>query len=171
MKDKDWLREVPLHTEPHADPHTNPHTARPATTERVVERLDDEAALELLATVPYGRIIFVRDGDPEVRPLSHLVDAGEVIVRTRLNAALSEAVERVDGLKASFEADQLDVEQRTGWSVIVSGTATTVSDPVRRARYKDLLRTMLAGTEDTVIAIRPKSVTGIRIVPAPAGDE
>jgi hypothetical protein len=30
-----------------------------------------------------------------------------------------------------------------------------------------LLRTMLAGPNDTIIAIRPKSVTGVRLVPDP----
>lgn len=157
MKDKNWLRQVPL--------QESKAGADPAATARTVEHLDDEAAMALLATAPYGRIVFIRDGEPEIRPMSHLVDGGEVIVRTRLNAALSEAVEHTDGLKATFEADLMDVEQRTGWSVIVSGSAVP-ADPARQKRYKELLRPMLAGTDDTVIAIRPKTVTGIRIVPA-----
>jgi hypothetical protein len=167
--DKNWLRQVPLRDETHPE--------HPATAERVMERLDDEAAMDLLAGAPYGRIVFVYEGGPQpfgaiqIRPLSHLVDGGDVIVRTRLNAVLSDAVEQGDGLQVTFEADMLDVEQRLGWSVILSGIAAPVVDPARQSRYKDLLRTMLAETEDTVIAIRPKSVTGIRIVPAPAAQE
>lgn len=162
MKDKDWLRRVPLQD-------TDPRTTRRAAKDRVLEHLDDAAAMELLAAAPYGRIVFVRDGEPEIRPMSHLVDVGEVIVRTRLGAALSETVAADGGLPITYEADHLDVGQRTGWSVIVSGTATLIADQGRHARYADLLQTMLAGTDDAIIAIRPKTVTGIRIVRAGGG--
>lgn len=161
MKDRNWLRRVPPQK-------VAPLPDRLAETARTVERLDDAAALELLATAPYGRIVFVRHGRPEIRPLSHIVDDGEVIVRTRLDAALTRAVEHGDGLAATFEADLLDVERREGWSVIVNGTATLVTDPDVQSRYKMTLHTMLAGTDDKVIAIRPETVTGIRIVAAPS---
>jgi nitroimidazol reductase NimA-like FMN-containing flavoprotein (pyridoxamine 5'-phosphate oxidase superfamily) len=161
MNTKKWLRRVPLQA-------TDPYADRPVTAERSVEYLDDSGAMRLLAAAPYGRIVFVRDGEPEIRPMTHLVDAGEVIIRTRLNAALTSALAVDGGLRITYEADRLDVERRTGWSVIVSGTAAPVADQHRQARYKSLLQTMLAVTDDTVIAIRPKTVTGIRIVPGAA---
>ncbi len=160
MNEEDRSHRVPQAVDPRPD--------RPAATGRAIERLDEQAALELLAAAPYGRVVFVHGGEPEIRPLSHLVDAGEVIVRTRLGAALCEAVRHADGLKTTFEADAVDLERREGWSVIVSGAAAPVADPARKARYMELLRTMLASADDTVIAIRPKTVTGIRIVPVPA---
>jgi nitroimidazol reductase NimA-like FMN-containing flavoprotein (pyridoxamine 5'-phosphate oxidase superfamily) len=160
MKDKNWLHRMPLQ-------ECEPVPAGPDESARAIERLDDETALQLLASVPYGRIVFLRDGEPEIRPLAHIVDGGEVIVRTRLSAALAEEVEGADGLRATFEADQVDLDRRQGWSVIVSGTATLV-DPDSQAHYQGMLRTMLAGADDTCIAIRPKKVTGIRIVPASA---
>lgn len=144
----------------------DPRPGGPAASKRVVERLDDQAALQLLAEAPYGRIVFVRDGEPQIRPLSHIVDDGEVIVRTGLAAALSGILAGNGELRITYEADELDVERRVGWSVIVSGPATAVAEPARQTHYKQLLRTMLAGSDDAIIAIRPKTVTGIRIVPA-----
>lgn len=157
MKDKNWLHRMPMHVCEPLPAESGP---------RAVERLDDETALHLLATAPYGRIVFLRDGEPEIRPLAHIVDGGEVIVRTRLTAALAAEVEGAGGLRTTFEADHLDLERRQGWSVIVSGTAAIVG-PDGQARYKEMLRTMLADDDDTCIAIRPKKVTGIRVVPAP----
>jgi nitroimidazol reductase NimA-like FMN-containing flavoprotein (pyridoxamine 5'-phosphate oxidase superfamily) len=159
MKYMKWLRSVPLHA-------TDQYATCSVAAKRSIEYLDDSAALDLLAAAPYGRIVFVRDGEPEIRPLSHLVDAGELIVRTRLNAALTRALAADGGLQVTYEADRLDIARRTGWSVIVSGRATLVSDPDRRARYKDLLQIMLAAADDAVIAIQPRTVNGIRIVPA-----
>lgn len=75
MNDRNRLRRVPLQK-------AAPLPDRPAGTTRTVERLDDAAALELLATAPYGRLVYVRHGRPEIRPLSHIVGGGEVIVRT-----------------------------------------------------------------------------------------
>jgi nitroimidazol reductase NimA-like FMN-containing flavoprotein (pyridoxamine 5'-phosphate oxidase superfamily) len=172
MKDKNWLHRMPLHEcEPllvdHDEAAEPAEPAELAESARAMERLDDETALTLLATAPYGRIVFLRDGEPEIRPLAHIVDGGEVIVRTRLTAALAEEIEGADGLRATFEADHVDLDRRQGWSVIVSGTAEIV-EPDRQARCKAMLRTMLAATDDTCIAIRPKKVSGIRIVPVSA---
>lgn len=161
MDEKRWLREVPLRD---GDPDP-----RPPAEGRAVERLDSGAALTLLAAAAYGRVVFVRDGRPQIRPMGHVVDGGEVIVRTRMDAALAEAVGGARGAGVVFEADQMDLEKNVGWSVIVSGEAAPVTDPVRRDRCRRLLRTMLAGADDTVIAIRPTTVTGIRVV-AVAGE-
>lgn len=147
---------------------SDPQPDHCAMTKRSVERLEEDAALQLLSAAPYGRIVFVRDGEPEIRPMSHIVDEREVIIRTRLAAAVSHTLAGDSGLRITYEADELDTERRVGWSVIVCGTAAPVADATRRARYEQQLRTMLAGTDDTIIAIRPQTVTGIRIVPASA---
>lgn len=137
-------------------------------TGRSVQHLDQATAMGLLTAAPYGRVVFARDDGLEIRPMSHLVDAGDVIIRTRLAAALCDALAVEGGMRITYEADHLDVEQRTGWSVIVSGSAVLIADPERHTRYKSLLQPMLAAADDAVIAIRPTTVTGIRIVPAAA---
>lgn len=128
---------------------------------RVLVRVDPDDALRLLGQVAYGRLVFVSGGEPDVRPLNHIVDDGEVIVRTHAGAAITAAIG--DGRRVAYQADLLDGEARLGWSVTVRGTAGVVADPRRRLHCEDLLRPWLDKTNDVVIAIRPTSVTGYRI--------
>jgi len=46
-------------------------------------------AKRLLRSVSYRRIVFTRDTLPAVRPVNHVIDDGEVIIRTRLMAKIS----------------------------------------------------------------------------------
>ena len=62
--------------------------------------------------------------------------------------------------------DDLDPVRRLGWSVVVTGTARTVTDPDRVARCERLLRPWVADTMDTVIAIEPEIVTGFELTEA-----
>jgi hypothetical protein len=119
-----------------------------------------------LATVGHGRVVFTSNALPAIRPVNHLIDDGRVIVRTRLTAKVSAAVRsKADaGVVVAYEADDLDPQQRLGWSVVVTGLATTVSDPDQVARYEQLLHPWVNKVMDTVIAIEPEIVTGIRIV-------
>lgn len=70
----------------------------------------------------------------------------------------------VAGVVVAYEADDLDPRRRTGWSVVVTGLATEVSDPEQVARYQRLLHPWVNMAMDTVVAIEPEIVTGIRIV-------
>jgi hypothetical protein len=133
---------------------------------REVVKLDRAEAMRLLASVGYGRVVFTQDALPAIRPVNHLVDEGQVILRTRVTAPVSAAVRSGANspVVVAYEADDLDAERRTGWSVVVTGLATTISDPDRIARYEQLLQPWVNMTMDTVIAIDPEIVTGIRIV-------
>jgi nitroimidazol reductase NimA-like FMN-containing flavoprotein (pyridoxamine 5'-phosphate oxidase superfamily) len=133
---------------------------------RDVVELDRTEAMRLLASIGHGRVVFTSNALPAIRPVNHLVHDGRVIVRTRLAAKVSVAVRsNADtGVVVAYEADDLDPERRLGWSVVVTGLATTVSDPDQVARYEQLLRPWVNKVMDTVIAIEPEIVTGIRIV-------
>jgi len=98
--------------------------------------------MRLLASVAYGRVVFTRGALPAIRPVNHLVDGGRVIVRTRLDAKLSTtAHSSLDSrLVVAYEADDLDPQRRLGWSVVVTGWATPVSDPDQISRYEQLLQ-------------------------------
>lgn len=48
--------------------------------------------------------------------------------------------------------------------MVVTGLATEVSDPEQVARYQRLLHPWVNMAMDTVVAIEPEIVTGIRIV-------
>jgi len=132
--------------------------------------LDRAEALDLLASVTYGRVVFTVAALPAIRPVNHVVDDGEIVIRTRrltgLSTALSNAMEsdqRPD-LVVAYEADQLDPVERVGWSVVVTGIAVPIIDPARLARLAGRLQPWVDSEMDAAIAITPDIVTGLRLV-------
>ena len=45
--------------------------------------LDEAAAMRLLASVDYGRVVFTLAALPAIRVVNHLVDGDRIIIRTR----------------------------------------------------------------------------------------
>ncbi|QFQ98656.1 pyridoxamine 5'-phosphate oxidase family protein [Streptomyces phaeolivaceus] len=125
--------------------------------------MDRVEALALLAKAPFGRVVFSHQALPAIRPVNHLVEAsGDIVIRTHTGmallgrAALSEVV--------AYEADDLDPVTRTGWSVVVTGTASPVSDPAELARYQAALTSWVEADMEHVVRIRADLVTGYRLV-------
>jgi hypothetical protein len=131
------------------------------------QRLDDVEAMRLLASIGYGRVVFTLKTLPAIRPVNHLVDEGQVIIRTRLTSSISTALRSSDGVVVAYEADSLDPQTRAGWSVVVTGRAYTLTDPDQVLRYEQLLHPWV-NHADTVVAIEPGIITGLRIT-APLG--
>ncbi|MET7768331.1 pyridoxamine 5'-phosphate oxidase family protein [Nocardia sp. NPDC005366] len=132
---------------------------------RAVHKLSRTEALRLLARTSVGRVVFTRNALPAIRPVNHLVEPdGSVIVRTRLAAPLTTAVRGNSGVVVAYEADEIDLDRRTGWSVVVTGVARPVTDPDLIAKYERLLRPWVDQVMDTVISIEPTIVSGIRLV-------
>ncbi|MER8041631.1 pyridoxamine 5'-phosphate oxidase family protein [Streptomyces sp. NPDC094032] len=131
-------------------------------------RLDTAEALRLVASVPLGRIVFTRRALPTVRPVNHLVDGGDIIVRTHHDAALAlmARVGGTDGVVVAYETDVIDVEAGLGWSVVVTGFCRLVTDPAEVARYRAAIRPWTDRHLDQVVRIRPDLVTGVRQVAA-----
>ena len=61
-----------------------------------------------------------------------------------------------DGVVVAYEADSIDPQTRTGWSVVVTGRAYTIADPDQVSRYEQLLHPWV-NHADTVVAIEPGS--------------
>ena len=133
-------------------------------TGRELAELPKDEALRLLASVPFGRVVFTARALPAVRPVNHLVDGGRIIIRTSLGSALSTDVDDV-GTVVAYEADEIDPATHQGWSVVVVGRAVPVTDELQRLRYRELLQPWAAGQRDEVIAISTDMVTGYRLVP------
>jgi len=145
----------------------------PEVAPRRVEQIARDEALRLLASVPYGRVVFTLAALPAIRPVNHLVDEGDIVIRTRrltgISAALATqaaAVEQASDLVVAYEADLIDPVERTGWSVVVTGLARQVEDPERLARIADRLQPWVDSAMDAAIAITPEIVDGIRLMPA-----
>lgn len=144
-----------------------PEARQPATPERrqLVE-LDRGESLALLASVPYGRVVFTQKALPAIRLVNHLVDAGRIFIRTRLTAKVSQAARAPQATVVAYEADQFDPQQRTGWSVVATGFARPVTDETDSARLSAALVPWVDLAMDTILVIEPEFVTGYRLTPA-----
>ncbi|MEU6379899.1 pyridoxamine 5'-phosphate oxidase family protein [Streptomyces sp. NPDC046909] len=144
----------------------NPHPA-PAAPRRSVA-LDSSEALRLLGSVSLGRIVFTRHALPTVRPVDHVLDAGDIVIRTHERTALTSHTLRADGpgVVVAYEADAIDPDTHLGWSVVVTRYAHPVTDPDELARYRSLLHPWVKQTMDCAVRIHPDLVTGIRLTEA-----
>ncbi|MER6632410.1 pyridoxamine 5'-phosphate oxidase family protein [Streptomyces sp. NPDC000987] len=125
--------------------------------------LDRQECLRLLAKVPVGRIVHTRKALPAVLPVNFCLDGdGAVLLRT---SAASELVRAIDQAVVAFEADEVDAVAHSGWSVVITGRAAVVTDPVR---HEILARTgprsWVASPREVFVRIEPELVTGRELV-------
>ena len=135
------------------------------TDARRLEELTREEALELLASVAVGRVVFSHRALPAIRPVNHLVTSDRIIIRADLGSALSDEVDPEGGMVVAYEGDMLEAGDRIGWSVVVVGRARRVTDKVAVARYRQALQPWVSAPMADVIAIQAEIVTGLRLVP------
>ncbi|MFE7816316.1 pyridoxamine 5'-phosphate oxidase family protein [Streptomyces sp. NPDC057433] len=125
--------------------------------------LGRQECLRLMGTVPVGRVVYTRRALPAVLPVNFVLEQdGSVLLRT---AAASELVRAIDGAVVAFETDDIDAVRQAGWSVVVTGPATVVTDPAEHAR---LARTgpvsWVPATREAFVRIGPELVTGRELV-------
>jgi uncharacterized protein len=133
-----------------------------ASAQGRIEVLDTDVCLELLASQPVGRVAFCQEGRVHVATVNHAVDGWSVAFRTsygpKLIAASSES-------EVIYQADDYDPRTRTGWSVVVRGTAESVQDDEVTHRLEALnLDTWAEGLQrDNWVRIHIGEVTGLHI--------
>ncbi|MHC3472702.1 pyridoxamine 5'-phosphate oxidase family protein [Streptomyces sp. 7R007] len=130
--------------------------------------LDRDEALRLLGSVSFGRIVFTQHALPTIRPVNHVLDDGHIVIRTHEGAALTSRTRHAGtpGVVVAYEADVIDPVTHTGWSVVVTGYAHLVTDPVQLARYQELLHPWVGRAMDYAVRIQPDLITGIRLSPS-----
>jgi Pyridoxamine 5'-phosphate oxidase len=129
-----------------------------STSPRGFQELTRSESLLLLGSVGVGRIVFTHQALPAIRPVNHVVDGGQVILRGHAGTALQSAVNTV----VAYEADSISEGEHIGWSVIVTGVARRVRAAEIVDRYKRTLHPWAGGDLDYVIRIHPELVTGFR---------
>ena len=115
--------------------------------------------LELLTTVPVGRVSFFADGEIVTLPVNHVMDGQDPVFRTAPGSKLSAA----EGQNVvSFEADEYDEGTKSGWSVLVTGRAEAVyeEDEIRRLSHLGLRPWVAAEDRSFWIRIQPSSISG-----------
>lgn len=126
-----------------------------------VEHLSTDECWKLLGGHPVGRIGVLVDSAPEIYPVNHVVDEGTIVFRTDPGNKLH-GIDRSPSV--CFEADALDVDDRTGWSVLVKGRAAEITDAEELHRARALpLRFWALGEKGHWIRVMPREVTGRRI--------
>ena len=103
------------------------------TALRRLEALPRAESLRLLSTVSLGRLVFTHLALPAIRPVNHAVAGDQVIIRAYLGTAISTAVRDRSGTVVAYEADLIDPDTHLGWSVIIVGRATRITDPAEAA--------------------------------------
>ena len=124
-----------------------------------VRELGRQECLRLLATARVGRIVHTRHALPAVLPVPFCLDAGSaVVVRTSAESQLAGAIDRV---VVAFQADEVDPAAHSGWSVVVTGRATVVTDPAEHGRLRRTgPRSWRVSRHDIFFRIEPELVTG-----------
>jgi uncharacterized protein len=122
-----------------------------------IELTRDEC-LRLLRAFTVGRVaIAPAVGAALVVPVNYVVDGDVIVFRSDLGEKLGLLHER----PASFQIDGIDDFHRTGWSVLVRGTAfrTTAADVERLD-----IRSWAAGDKQYWVRVVPDEITGRRLV-------
>lgn len=123
--------------------------------------LEPAECLRLLRSVPVGRIVFTHDALPAIQPVNFALHGDTVVIRTGEGRKLSVAA---DGVIVAFEADEIDVANRRGWSVTAVGKAAVVTDPAELAELAELgLAPWVPGDRSSYIRIQIERLTGRRI--------
>ena len=119
-------------------------------------------SLDLLRSVPVGRIVFTDRALPAIAPVNFAVLAnGDVVIRTgpgsKLLAATRETV-------VAFEADEINDANHEAWSVVVTGRARHVTSTGEIAEIDGAMpHPWAAGERHDVIRISADIVEGRRL--------
>jgi nitroimidazol reductase NimA-like FMN-containing flavoprotein (pyridoxamine 5'-phosphate oxidase superfamily) len=132
-----------------------------------LEVLDRTTCMSLLGTVDIGRCGWVgSDGRVVVLPVNFIIEEGDIIFRSAAGAKLLAARK---GQLFSFEGDLLEPALHTGWSVLVTGPATEVTDLGEAERLSQLVHPWGRDPRPSVVRLHAKQVTGRRLRLQPGG--
>jgi nitroimidazol reductase NimA-like FMN-containing flavoprotein (pyridoxamine 5'-phosphate oxidase superfamily) len=92
-----------------------------------VELLSRQECLALLGQTPIGRVVISERALPAAFPVHFGLLGDDVVFRTASGGRLASAVQ--DAVVA-FEADEMDYVDGWGWSVLVQGRASLLTDPL-----------------------------------------
>ncbi|MYU36162.1 MULTISPECIES: pyridoxamine 5'-phosphate oxidase family protein [unclassified Streptomyces] len=122
-------------------------------------------AMALLGGAPLGRIVFTRRALPAVRPVNHLLDGGQIVIRTHRDSDLFHQARQHGGLGVvvAYQADDIDPLTHLGWSVVATGYCRPVTDPEALLRYQRLIRPWPDRPMEAAVRISPDLVTGVRL--------
>ncbi len=128
-----------------------------------LELLTEQECGELLQPGGVGRVGVTIHGLPVITPVNYAYVDGDVLFRTGEGTKLDAATQRA---VIAFEVDAYDTETRSGWSVLVVGRSTMITDPHELDRLHSYeINAWANGDRSNYVRLRPELITGRRIVP------
>ncbi|KUH86217.1 pyridoxamine 5'-phosphate oxidase [Mycobacterium sp. GA-1999] len=130
------------------------------TTGHELEALNRRQCLDLLQGVRVGRLVFTEDALPAVQPVNFRLWRDDVVIRVAGGPKLAAAT---NNQVVAFQADELDADLRTGWSVTVVGHAEPITDVEELVELSGtFLQPWVDGRRDHFVRIRTEKMTGRR---------
>ena len=134
----------------------------------MLERLGDAECMELLADGRVGRLVFNSRYGLTALPVALVIDGASVVLGTWdpvFDEDLRTGIEHAD-YQVAVEADQVNMEEREGWVVLVRGAAHHLDTESERAPFVDAgLVPWLEGVPAHLIRVEPTTIYGVRVRP------
>ena len=124
--------------------------------------LDQADCLDLLAGHTVGRVAYCDELGPVVLPVNYVLDQGSILIRVSPHSTLAA---HLRSGRASFEIDDYDEYNQSGWSVLVRGNveyAETTDLPAEDDRPV----AWPEGQRSLHVRITPHAISGRRLLSA-----
>jgi nitroimidazol reductase NimA-like FMN-containing flavoprotein (pyridoxamine 5'-phosphate oxidase superfamily) len=124
-----------------------------------LDRLTESECRALIAPGGVGRVVFSTDRGPQALPVHYSFVKDVLVFRTAPDTSLAGII----GTDVGFEVDRLDELFSEGWSVLVSGPASKITEPALIWQLADAVQPWARADRDVFIRIEPRRITGRRI--------
>ena len=128
-----------------------------------LEVLDAQECARLLARTTFGRIGITVGALPTILPVNYRFVDDRVVFRTTAGTKLDAGTR---GAVVAFEIDSIDPVEHSGWSVVVTGMVSEVTDPDELAQLDAApIPRWAPSQDDHVVALSTDMVSGRRLAP------
>lgn len=131
-----------------------------------LEVLSRDECLRLLGRATLGRLAITSGALPMVLPVNFRLVGERIVFRTGAGSKLDAAT---SGNVVAFEVDDMDPLWHAGWSVVVTGVASVVTEPNERAELAEVgIPRWAPAEEERIVTVSTDVISGRRMGPAPA---
>jgi nitroimidazol reductase NimA-like FMN-containing flavoprotein (pyridoxamine 5'-phosphate oxidase superfamily) len=132
---------------------------RQAAQKAVLADMNPAECREHIAAGGVGRFLFVNEArGPVALPVNYRMQGDDVVFRTSDEGSVTAGVRQP---QVSFDIDHLDDTLAEGWSVLLSGKASIITDQGERAEASKLgIEPWAGGDRDTYVRMTPAMITG-----------
>jgi nitroimidazol reductase NimA-like FMN-containing flavoprotein (pyridoxamine 5'-phosphate oxidase superfamily) len=124
--------------------------------------LSDDECMKLLVDHNLGRFAYTDDEGPVVTPVNYAVADGMVLIAT---SAHTDLARHARSAPVAFEVDDIDLEQHSGWSVLVRGRTEVLDYDDLPAAHTARPAPWAEGVRTLYLRIVPGAISGRRLLP------